>query len=63
MIIEIINKGLSMLWSSFVCLDCFNFKSLSWKVCGSNLNNWSFKFIKILAQIMNKFSKVWQNKK
>jgi hypothetical protein len=48
----------SMLWSSLVCLNYFSFKSLSWKVYGSNLDTWSFKFIKILAQVMNNFSKV-----
>ncbi len=51
-----------MLWNTLVCLDCFNFKSLSWKVCGSNPISPSFKFIKILARIMNNFSKVQQNK-
>jgi hypothetical protein len=46
-----------------MCLDCFNFKSLLWKVCDSNPNGWMFKFIKISAQIMNKISKVQQNEK
>jgi hypothetical protein len=39
-----------MLSSSLVCLDCFSFKSLSWneiyEVCDSNLDSWTFKFIK-----------------
>jgi hypothetical protein len=38
-------------------LDCLKFKSLSWKVYGSKLDNKTFDFIKILAQIINKFSK------
>jgi hypothetical protein len=49
---------LSMLWNSLMCLDCPNFKSLSWKVCGSKPNNWTFDFIEILGQIINKISKV-----
>jgi hypothetical protein len=52
-----------MLRNGLVCLDWLNFKLLSWKVCDSKLDNWTFKFIKISAQIINKISKVWQNKK
>ncbi len=47
---------------SLVCLDYFNFKSLSWKVYGLNPDNWTFDFMKIFARIMNKISKVQQNK-
>jgi len=46
-----------------MCLDCFNFESPSWKVYDSNLDSWTFKFIKILAQIMNNFSKIQKNEK
>ncbi len=45
-----------------MCLNCFSFNSLSWKVYGSNPNSWSFKFIKNLAQIMITFSKVSKTK-
>ncbi len=44
-----------------MCLDCFNYKSMSWKVRDSNLHTWMFKFIKNLTQIMNNFSKVQKN--
>jgi hypothetical protein len=44
-----------------MCLDCFNYKSMSRKVRDSNLHTWMFKFIKNLTQIMNNFSKVQQN--
>jgi hypothetical protein len=43
-----------------MCLDYFSFKSLLWKVHDSKLDFWSFDFIKILAQIINKISKVRQ---
>jgi len=36
-----------------MCLDYFNLKSLLWKVCDSKLDNGTFDFIKILAQIIN----------
>jgi hypothetical protein len=52
-----------MLWDNLVCLDCLTFKSLSLKVYDLNLTYEIFDFIKILAQIINIFSKVWQNKK
>jgi hypothetical protein len=38
-------------------------KSLPLKVWGSNLDSGNFDFIKISAQIINNFSKIWQNKK
>ncbi len=44
-----------------MCLYCFSFKSLSWNVCGSNPKSLTFKFIKILGQIMNIFSKSRQH--
>jgi hypothetical protein len=44
-------------------LDCFSFKSLSWKVYDSNPDSWTFKFIKISAQIMNNFSNFQQTEK
>jgi hypothetical protein len=50
-----------MLWNSLMCLNCFSMKSLLWKVCNLELDNWTFDFIKILAQIKNNFSKVQQN--
>jgi len=46
-----------MLWNNLMCLDCFNFKTLSWKVYDSKLDKWTFKFIKILAKIINHFFK------
>ncbi len=52
-----------MLWDNLVCLDCLTFKSLSLKVYDLNLTYEIFDFIKILAQIINIFSKVWKNKK
>jgi len=56
-----------MLWNNLlVCIDCFNFKLLDLKllkVCSSNLTVNFFDFIKNLAQIINNFSKVQQNKK
>jgi len=29
-----------MLWNDLVCLDCLNFKSLSWEVCGSKIERY-----------------------
>jgi hypothetical protein len=52
-----------MLWNNLACLDSFSFKSLSWKLYGSKLDNRTFKFIIILAQIINKFTKVAKQKK
>jgi hypothetical protein len=52
-----------MLWNNLVCKYYLNLKSLLWKVYGSKLDNGTFDFITILAQIINKISKVWQNKK
>jgi hypothetical protein len=43
-----------MLWNSLMCIDYFSFKSLSLKVFGSKPNTWTFDFIQILAQIINK---------
>ncbi len=48
-----------MLWNNLICLDYFSFKS--WKAFGWIPDNWTFKFMKILAQTMNNFSKVRQN--
>jgi hypothetical protein len=48
-----------MLWNSLVCQYYLNLKSLLWKVYDSKLDNGTFDFIKILAQIINIFSKVW----
>jgi hypothetical protein len=50
-----------MMWNNLTCLDCLNFKSLLWKVRDSKLDSRTFDFIEILAQIINKISKVWQN--
>jgi len=46
-----------MSWNSLMCLDCLNFKSLSWKVCDSKPNSWTFDFIKISTHIINKIFK------
>jgi hypothetical protein len=51
-----------MSWNSLVFLGYLNFKSLSWKVCNSKLDNSTFDFIKILTQIINNFLKAHQNK-
>jgi hypothetical protein len=48
-----------MLWNSLVCQYYLNLKSLLWQVYDSKLDNGTFDFIKILAQIINIFSKVW----
>jgi hypothetical protein len=44
-------------------LTCFNFKSLSWEVCNSNPNNWTFKFIKIYAKMVKVLWYLLLNKK
>jgi hypothetical protein len=36
---------------------------VTWKVYGSNPGSWIFKFVKILTQIMNNFSRVQQKLK
>jgi hypothetical protein len=51
---------LSMLWNNLVCFDRPSFKSLLWKVYNLKSDNWSFEFIKNLAQIINNFSKFGQ---
>jgi hypothetical protein len=40
-----------------VCFDYFSSNSLLWKICSSKLDNRTFDFINILAQIINKFFK------
>jgi hypothetical protein len=54
---------LSMLWNSLVCFDRPSFKSLLWKVYSLKPDNWTFDFIKNLAQIINNFSKFGKTKK
>ncbi len=54
-----------------MCLDYINFKSLTSEIYGLKLERFaiqnmiveSFDFIKILAQIINNFSKFQQNEK
>jgi meiotically up-regulated gene 157 (Mug157) protein len=52
-----------MLWNNLMCLDFLNLKTLLWKVWSSKTNNLTFDFIKILAQIINIFSRTQQNEK
>jgi alpha-galactosidase/6-phospho-beta-glucosidase family protein len=54
---------LSMLWNNLMCLDYFNLKSMLWKVYGSNHDSWTFDFIKISTQIINKFLKSLKKQK
>jgi hypothetical protein len=51
-----------MLWNNLVCFDCLNLKLFLWNVCNSNPDSWTFDFIKILTQITNNFSNIWQKK-
>ncbi len=39
----------------------FEITTIEGKVCNSKPNNSTFDFIKVSAQIINNFSKVWQN--
>ncbi len=51
----------SELRNSLVCLNYFTFKSLSLKVCNSNLIVEIFILLKFRKKIINKISKVPQN--